>query len=356
MTSRVVDRGRVWPNARLELPISATAYESLLACPLQLLYVRDPTFPRRNGAFARIGVAFHKALEGLADVLWGSDLPQAAQALVSSFREELQAQREAARTNSREAKQAWPDSRIHHAEQALALLVHRAWVGNSERVQGQPRTSAEVAITSHDGFLRGVIDRVERGEDGVTLVDYKSAEAIDDEHLARFKRQLLIYGYLWFDATGIWPVKGVVHFVVLGREVALPLEAEEAQALVRQMRAAVEQTSGLDHAKLARPGAACQHCDYRPWCGPFWETPRTTAARLASVEGIVVGHSDRSPRVIWVELHGSRSQVVLSDEMLSRREELGVGTHLRVIDAAVDGLPPVGRYRLTDRSELWTVS
>jgi hypothetical protein len=36
--------------------------------------------------------------------------------------------------------------------------------------------------------------------------------------------------------------------------------------------------------------------------------------------------------------------------------ELGIGTRIRVVDAIVDGSPPVGRYRLSDRSEVWSVA
>src|SRR5262249_35436980 len=97
------------PRSRLESPLSATAYESLLACPLQLLYVRDASFPRRRGPFARIGTAFHRALESLSSALASREIEVGIRMLLGVFYRELETQRAAASANPREARIPWPD-------------------------------------------------------------------------------------------------------------------------------------------------------------------------------------------------------------------------------------------------------
>src|SRR2546427_1198684 len=104
------------PRSRLTAPISATAYESLLACPLQLLYLRDTSFPRRSGPFARIGTAFHRALESLPSALTAKEPEVAIRTLLEVFRHELDAQRASASANPREVRIPWPDDRVHHVD------------------------------------------------------------------------------------------------------------------------------------------------------------------------------------------------------------------------------------------------
>src|SRR5438093_1220586 len=126
------------PRSRLTAPVSATAYESLLACPLQLLYLRDSTFPRRGGPYARIGTAFHKALESLHSALSARDLAAAVQMVVTTFRTEIERQRIETAANPREASVPWPEERVHHAEQSLALLIHRLWLPETEVARDEP--------------------------------------------------------------------------------------------------------------------------------------------------------------------------------------------------------------------------
>lgn len=345
------------PRSRLTAPLSATAYESLLACPLQLLYLRDTSFPRCSGPFARIGTAFHRALESLPSVLTAKELEVAIRMLLGVFRRELETQRAAASANPREVRIPWPDDRVHHAEQALAFLVHRSRGAKVEVPSAEKEaTSAEAEITTRDGFLTGVIDRVDQTREGVVIVDYKSAESYDDKHLERFRRQLLLYAYLWFDRHARWPAYGVVNFLLLGKEIPVELVPRESERLVAEIRTAFNAAAGVRPSEAARPGDACSRCDYRPWCEPFWGYVARVDGRQLAVEGTVAVRSPTSPRVLSLSHGGYTSQLVLDDARLGLAQELAVGTRIRVLDPVIDGVPPVGRYRLTDRSEVWCVS
>lgn len=355
MTSWTVTSEQTLPNGSLEPPISPTAYEALLACPLQLLYSRDPTFPRRSTPFARIGIAFHRTLELLPSALAHNEVGVSVRAALATFRMELESQRAAAAGNSRESDQPWPDGRVHHAEQALALLVHRVWSARYYSARSEPTMYAEISITSSDGLLRGVIDRVDRTDDGPVVVDYKSAESFDEAHLARFTRQLLLYAYLWNDAHGEWPVRGIIDFVLLGREISVPIAAAESLELIGCVGRAIESNRGLNSDRLATPGPACSRCDYRPWCAAYWRNTGRVAEAMASIEGVVASRASEAPQVVWLEHDRQASQLILDAAHLSRRDELTPGTRLRLIDAIVDGAPPVGRFRLAPQSEMWIV-
>lgn len=356
MNNWVVNVDSWAPRSRLNTPVSATAYESLLACPLQLLYVRDDAFPRRGGPYARIGTAFHKSLESLPSVLSAAELATAVGRVLGTFRVEIQRQREETAANPREASIPWPEERVHHAEQSLALLIHRLWrpaVETQQRENAPPHT--EVALTTRDGFLTGIIDRVDATNDGVVIVDYKSAESYDEEHLERFRRQLLLYAYLWLDRTGEWADHGIVNFLLLGREVLVELSIEDAEDLVDHVRAAFTAASGSTPRAAARPGDACTYCDYRPWCEPFWDHVASGNLVHRAVDGVVIARSASSQRILHIRHGEHTSQLVLDESRLDLAEQIAIGTRIRVIDPIVDGAPPVGRYRLTNRSEIWTV-
>ncbi len=344
------------PRSRLAPPLSATSYEALLACPLQLLYARDTSFPRRRGPFARIGTAFHLALQAFRSVGAEENPNDEISRILGVFRRELESQRAAARTNPREAQLRWPDSRISHAEQALALLVHRTWRVEPDLPSRAGPARVETEITTRDGFLTGIIDRVDETAAGDVIVDYKSAENYDDEHLERFQRQLLLYAYLWFDRYGWWPAHGVVNFILLGQEIPVELSPQASERLAGEIRSAFNAAVGMDPSKAGRPGQACGHCDYRPWCEPFWGHVKETDGRQPAVEGTLVARSAVSPRVLSLRHSGVVSQLVVDDGRTALFQELQVGTRIRILDPAIDGLPPVGRYRLTDRSEVWCVS
>lgn len=351
-------RAHAWlPQSNLAPPVSATAYESLLSCPLQLLYSRDLSFPRRPGPFARIGSAFHRALEQSPTFLGATDPPTAIAQLLELFRKELERERAAAETNPREVGLPWPELRVHHAEQALALLVHRIWSARSK--EGVDRTAAktEIELTTADGFLTGVLDRVDVTADGAVIVDYKSAEVMDEAHFERFRRQLLLYAFLWFEREGNWPIHGVINLLLAGKEVGVELDPQASRELVAEIRKAFAAVVDAPAIRLARPGDACNRCDYRPWCRPFWQqVAQFDGTDRRGVEGeIVAVPADPASPVFSLKHQGHTSQLVLDQRRSYFREQLRVGTRVRVIDPMLDGIPPAGRYRLGERSELWIV-
>ena len=77
---------------------------------------------------------------------------------------------------------------------------------------------------------------------------------------------------------------------------------------------------------------------------------------MRALEGTVTGRSANSARVLSVAHGAYTSQLVLDEARLDLAEELEVGTRIRVVDAIVDGTPPLGRYRLADRSEVCSVA
>src|SRR5262249_4495576 len=144
----------------------------------------------------------------------------------------------------------------------------------------------------------GIIDRVDETAAGDVIVDYKSAENYDDEHLERFQRQLLLYAYLWFDRYGRWPAHGVINFILLGQEIPVELSPQASERLAAEIRSAFNAAVSMDPSKAGRPGQACGHCDYRPWCEPFWGYVKESDARQPAVEGTIVARSAVSQRVL----------------------------------------------------------
>jgi hypothetical protein len=145
-----------------------------------------------------------------------------------------------------------------------------------------------------------------------------------------------------------------VNFLLLGKEIRVELNQRESDALVAEIHTAFDTASGAAPTTLARPGEACSRCDYRPWCEPFWGYVARVDHPHRAVEGTIVGRSQNSPRVLSLRHGRHTSQLVLDDVRLT--QEFEAGARVRILDPVIDGLPPVGRYRLTDRSEVWFVS
>src|SRR5207244_3378525 len=104
------------------------------------------------------------------------------------------------------------------------------------------------------------------------IIDYKTNLAPNPAQTERHLRQLRLYSFLWFDNYGYWPTEGLLVYVNLGREVVMAIDPAECIEIAEQAKkqAHALPLSSTPPESLANPGPSCVHCDYRPWCQPFW--------------------------------------------------------------------------------------
>jgi RecB family exonuclease len=292
--------------ACLEGKISATFLDAYLACPLRFFYkYLTPLTPlaevAEEGDPAAVGVLAHETLREFFTPLLGRDIDAAdlsATALGDLF--EARAKGDAA------FAALPPDGRL--------LLVRAARARLGAMAGALPRTTplaleTELAASLDSGgracLLTGRADRVDRREDGVVIVDYKTggvsgvpadvwadaaffarlgdfqgapdAPELLEEAAVRFPSvQLPLYCWLYAASRGEAPADAVfVELRETGKEKPLfgprcdPALREEAIAkripelltfLLRHMATA---TSFAPRPEPRR----CAYCDYRPACG-----------------------------------------------------------------------------------------
>lgn len=172
---------------------------------------------------------------------------------------------------------------------------------------GESKTWAlrEEEFSALSGKLRGRIDLV-RGDE---LIDFKTGALYEHEDAdappslkAAYVRQLRIYAYLVYAATGWWPHRGLLY-PLAGPPVEVHLESSaceaEASEAVRQLEQYNSAVAGDgDLNLLASPSAeACRWCPFKTICPAFWASAGESWA--GSLDGEVVsGHLSKTPQAI----------------------------------------------------------
>ena len=134
--------------------------------------------------------------------------------------------------------------------------------------------------SSHDGLLRGRIDRVLSGFDGdITLIDYKTGQIKGDANCSNdlnpnYLHQMQIYAFMYHETNGVWPSNLIIESVE-GESVTIQVvekdceeTANDAVELLLQYNESV-QGGSIE----ASPGIdACRWCDYKGVCDDFFAT------------------------------------------------------------------------------------
>jgi len=169
---------------------------------------------------------------------------------------------------------------IHYFEETLLMLFN--WVemfsGKIFRKEGtfQERFKAltpirELMVVSEKHHARGIIDAIEKDEDGtVRLMDYKTSKSMDiNEHLL----QLGIYSLLYLEKYGHAPKQVGVYFLK-GRESFIDVDdklLEMAQKEIERIHEVTQTTDINDYTKS--PGPLCKwktgQCPFYDTCRPF---------------------------------------------------------------------------------------
>jgi len=354
------------PTARIKGPVSPSLYERITTCPLQCSFQGEGRFPRRSGPVARIGTAFHRAMQQLDALSNAASSPRdLAVGLLHAFEGELMRERERSLENYRERGIEWPTERIDAASNSLILLAHRVFADRTA-IRGNSSTrppAAEVEVGSSDNLIKGIIDRVERSSAGTVIIDFKTSTSEQSEVSDRYRRQVRIYAYLWFERFGYWPIGGIISYPLLRKEVPLEIVPEDCLQLADDFRAALAEVIDRDPIVLGRPGEACRHCDFRPWCQPFWKKREAVVnldealleARVG-LEGTVAAVTDSlTHRQISLFWNHRRVELSVDRERWEHIGDLEVGMRLRILDCHLRGDMSHPTCELSSRSEIWLV-
>lgn len=360
---------RDWPPpGRPHRPFGPTSIEIIRSCPARAAFGASRAYERRLGFSARVGLAMHAALESLvSDPIGSPDPAQVALQARTRFDAMLSQQLALAQHRVRERFLEHDAYRVESAAEGVvaeALRVQRlASFGDQAPNWAEGRAvdvEVEVIVRSTDGLLEGVVDRAERDERGVRLIDYKSTTR--DELPDRYRRQVQLYAYLWHETRGEWPVSGRVIYSALGKSHVVDVDPEECLSVASEAHELLTSLAEQDSVPAATPGDVCSVCEYRPWCTPFWEWVSGTGSgerleRAAfGVEATVTAFQtdDGTVRIamLWSGLPVS---IALGSARFPHASGLAAGDRVRLLDLRLRGLRSRPTIFATPSTELFLV-
>jgi RecB family exonuclease len=270
------------PHLKPIAQVSPTLGDDLRACHLRVAFRRDPAFKSFNRLkpAAALGRVSHELSEAVArgalDQVADDEIESA---LESDFDKHI-AEKE------QELSAAWPLGRVPPAARWPGYQLTRVRLVQRLSEEARRRRAAQGArghppevelwVEVPDGSIGGRIDRVERVDGFVELVDLKSGWTVDSEIRPAHRRQLLIYAYLWHAAHGDWPRAVSVQRLdgARSRLEVDPKEAEEAALeLVAQVSAYNAALAYETEAEaFASPSKeSCAYCPFRVTCRPYFD-------------------------------------------------------------------------------------
>jgi putative RecB family exonuclease len=198
-------------------------------------------------------------------------------------------------------RNAWMELKpIEFPELFASLEDERAWgidslevlsnyFGVEDPTQLEP-LDRELDMTEELGDLtiRGILDRMEEGPDGLTITDYKTGKAPPERYALPAFFALKIYALLIRNRTGQTPVRLKLIYLNGPTVYSIPVTDSQLDAMERQLHAlwtAIDRAISEDNFP-PRPGRLCDWCQYRNLC-PAWAEPQTE--RPLAIQGAAAG-------------------------------------------------------------------
>ena len=255
-TGAVDDGGAPAPPQRLS-PSGASTFEQ---CPRRWRFRYVERLPEPPGVEALVGTFAHRVLE-----------------LLMQKAPSRRSKEEAKRT----ARAVWPELAGGEDYRGLELsddeareFRWRAWrameglwhLEDPAQVEVEA-TEEQVSVTLGEVPFRGVVDRLEREDDGLVVSDYKSGRAPTARHAPERLQQVLLYAAAIAEQTGEQPVRA--QLLYLGQRVVATavtsVEISDAVGRLESTWSAIADACDVDDF-AARPGPLCGYCAYAEHC------------------------------------------------------------------------------------------
>lgn len=375
------------PSTRPAPPFGPTDLEIMRSCALRLCFHASAGYERRTEYAARVGIAFHRTLQSLAEHPINAPSPEhIGPEAIRRFRAELAEQEQRQRERVREHTLQRVEERVQRAMQSIVIEAqriaryasqHRQIVRSlPQRDQPEGRLPripqvlsehdtiwAEVAVQSRDGLLAGRVDYAERLPDGsIRLLDYKSALRRDVPE--RYERQLQMYALLWYETFGTWPGEALLYYPLTGTMHQVQISPQVCQQQGEEARTRVKtflESSSV--ARLATPGSVCAVCDCRPWCQPFWQWQAGHKQPTEALTDAAYGFEGPILRLelkdlywrVLVQWRDAEIFLIAPQERFPQLHQAAIGTHIRALDMRLQGLRARPKATIHERSEIFLV-
>jgi len=218
----------------------------------------------------------------------------------------------------------------------------------------------EVPVKSKDGIFIGRIDRAEYLADGVRIIDFKSALRSDLPE--RYERQLQMYAWLWHEQFDEWPNDAFVFYPFTGKTHAVDISPRACNDVAKEAYDLYEIIGKEEStASLGMPGDVCQVCEYRPWCGTFWDWQATEKSFRQALDRAYFGLEGQLTSLV-LKAHNWRAEVawrqatvviVAPEERFPQLRKAKPGDTIRLLEARLKGQMYRPRAMISERTELY---
>jgi len=239
------------PTASFLTGLSATAIETYEECPLRFKLERDWNLPRDVPASLHYGAAMHRVLHTFYDAQrYGRQISD--DVLLENFRADLAAAGIADRYQ-------YELYLRQGREQLTQFLAHARACPQPEVMQTEKRFDLPVAGIS----LSGRIDRMDRAEGGVAIVDYKTGKPKSQEDADK-SLQLSLYALAAQESWGVRAERLIFHNLEDNTQIVTTRGVAELETAKKRVSdAAANIVAGKFSAV---PGYHCSLCPYRNLC------------------------------------------------------------------------------------------
>lgn len=163
--------------------------------------------------------------------------------------------------------------------ESLHLLANYFMLERPEQVQPVERELDMLEPFDEEIVIRGILDRMDRGEDGrLVITDYKTGKAPPETYALPAFFALKIYALLIRRRFNETPSEVRLLYLNGPTMYRIPIEDRQLDAMERQLRAlwkainrAIEQNNFPP-----RPSRLCDYCSFRDRC-PAWAAPSALA-------------------------------------------------------------------------------
>jgi CRISPR/Cas system-associated exonuclease Cas4 (RecB family) len=298
------------------------------------------------------------------------------------YQAEIYEQQTQAATRVREQSLMWDNERSNRALEAVIaeairtqplgmkvnLAIHlqatpQLGISTRNEVPQDTPIEVEVEVHSKNELFQGRIDRAERTENGIRLVDYKSA--FRDDLPERYTRQLQLYAYLWQEARGEWPSEAFVFYPMLGKFHNVPVDSGICLQVITESIMLVEKIEKSNKpTALASPGDVCKVCEFRPWCRPFWAWQAAEGSQLRAVDRANIGFEGEIKTIklenhYWIlniAWHNAQVKIISPQERFPHLVNALAGQTVRVLDTNLKGQLFQPTANVNNQSEIFIVT
>lgn len=243
------------PRRGEDLRLSATDLDMYLTCPLKYKFARVFGIPTPPTVNMRFGIVIHNVLQRFHELEQdvGRPVPDGENRLMGLLEE------------------GWRRGGFGETHDELQFL-DRAREAMRAYWQSEQRSDSEVAFLERQfefkvgpHFLRGRVDRVDRGPDGeFEVIDYKTGQRVDSSRHGG-DIQIALYRLGAREAWGIEPEAGSYYYVLEGEKVAVESGPEDRERVERTVLEVGEGVLGQDFEPRPSP-AVCGWCDFKLVC------------------------------------------------------------------------------------------